>query len=202
MEPTREGNVAVSLQGGAYASNGTLPSGSAMVRYGAAEHVELQLSGTFAWVPGLDGRPLSPVVLGGRIGVKHAVLRWLAFRGGVSSGGGPWGAWIAPDLGFVFAYENPEIVPFLAADVQLSLPVLPLTEQLPDTSGPMPTTISITPAPTFWFTPSLGFRIPLYRGDPELRASLLIAGTWTWARSLDDHGWGALGGEVGVVIEP
>lgn len=140
-----------------------------------------------------------------RVGVKHRVVRWLAFRGGLAAGGGPWGAWTSGDVGFVFAYENPDIVPFLAADVQLSLPIDPLTEHATTTDGAGTVTdYYVTPAGDVWLTPSFGFRIPFCRGAGcrDTRVSLLIAGTYTVVLTFDDHGWGALGAEAGLVIEP
>jgi hypothetical protein len=200
---TRAGHVALSAQGGAYEPH-DLPTGTAALRVGATDDVEVQFSGLVAWLGLLSQRNVSPWVVGGRVGVRHRVERWLAFRGGLTAGGGPWGAFGVGDLGVVFAYENPDIVPFIAADVQLSVPLVP-TSETATIGGSMPTMIQISPAPTFWFQPSGGFRIPICRRDEQCdgtRVSLLVAASWTQGYSIDGHGWGAFGGEGGLLVEP
>jgi hypothetical protein len=205
VEPARPGHVALRAQGGPYVANGALATGTAAAHVGIVDDLEVQLSGTVAWIGALQTRGVVPVSGGGRLGVKHRVARWLAFRGGLGAGSGPWGAWGTGDLGFVFAYENPYFVPFIAADAQVSLPFDTRTEHIMSmTASGASITALLSPVPTFWFQPSAGFRVPLSRdeGSDRVRVSLLLAVSWTWAYSVDDHAWTAVGGEAGIVVEP
>lgn len=200
VETAREGHVAIRASGGAHTSVYTAGGG---IGIGVAQDVELQAEGTFADVEQLAGRSVSPFVGTGRIGIKHRLLDCLAVTGGVGAGVGPWGAYSGGDLGILLAYENPWVVPFFAARVQLSQPIDPHTEIASDgNSG----TLMLTPTTTFWLQPSTGVRIPFcHEGECDgTRVSLVLAFAWTEmyeVASPERFGTG-LGFEGGLVVEP
>jgi hypothetical protein len=206
VETVRLGHVAVRAGGGAHSwgSGSAVASGSGGVSVGVAPDVEVQADGMGAWLGGLETRAVTPVVGAGRIGVQHRVEDWLAFSGGAGAGAGPWGAFAGTDLGMILAYENPYLVPFFAARMQLSVPIDPRPETVTNTNGSMTTTMMIAPGATMWFQPSTGVRIPFCRdaGCDGVRVSRILAGAWTTGFGLDSgNAWGSLGGEGALVLE-
>jgi hypothetical protein len=204
----REGHVV--MRGGAGYHGGwgaevTTASGGAGI--GVAQDVELQVEGNFAYDDTIahGTRSLSPFVGAGRIGIKHRLLDCLAVTGGVGAGSGPWGAFGGGDLGVILAYENPYVIPFFAARMQLSLPINAQTETFVDTNGSGTTTTFLTPNATFWFQPSTGVRVPLCWNDgcDGTRVSLVLAVAWTQIAQVNaPHDGGAFGVEGGILIEP
>jgi hypothetical protein len=209
VETTRPDHVQLRGSGGAHGWQGgdaPVADGSAGISVGIAENAEVQFDGTAAFIGGLGQRTVNPIAGMGRVGVMHRVERWLALEGGIGGGAGPWGGFVAGDLGMIFAYENPDFVPFFAARMQLSGPVLGQTEVATTTgSSGMTTTTLVSPSPTMWFQPSAGFRIPFCHGcgESDARVSLVAAIVWTEALTLDaqGRGLGFLGGEGGLLLE-
>jgi hypothetical protein len=206
-QTVRAEHVAVRASGGGHDQifGPDVATGSGGISVGLAERAELQLDGAFGYVDGLDhSRALSPWAAAGRIGIKHQPVDWLALTGGMGAGSGPWGAFMGGDLGIIFAYENPYIVPFFAARMQLSMPVNGQTELLVTQSGDgTSTTTLLSPTTTFWFQPSTGVRIPICTDTAcdGVRISLTAAFAWTVAVVVDQHNGEALGGEAGLQIE-
>lgn len=206
---TREGHVAV--HGGAgYHADGwgqEVTTASGGIGVGLAEDVELQAEGSFAYDSAIDHstRSLSPFAAAGRIGIKHRVADSVAFTGGLGTGSGPWGAFAGGDLGLVLAYENPYVIPFFAARMQLSVPIDPQTETLLDHNGSGTTTTFLSPNATFWFQPSTGIRVPLCWEDgcDGTRVSLVVAVAWTEILQVNaPHDGGSIGFQGGIVVEP
>lgn len=201
---TRPGHVGMRLGGGIHSDGWGQEVGVAQggVGIGLVDDVELQLDGTFADSDGLSQRTVSPFFGAGHLGLKHRVLPWLAFTGGTGAGSGPWGAFAGGDLGVILAYENPYVVPFFAARVQLSMPIDAQTERFVDSNH---MTTLLTPGATFWFQPSTGVRIPLCSDTScdGTRVSLTVAIAWTQITQIDaPHDGGAIGIEGGLTIEP
>lgn len=200
----RAEHAAVAVAGGAHGGWGEMGTASGRVRYGLVDDVELQVEGAWAYSPDLErDRPISGHIGVGRIGLKHAPLEWLAFTAGFGTGAGPWGAYGGGDLGAIFAYENPEIVPFLALRMQLTGAFDPQAEPYTTSNGSGGTmTTFLTPATMLWFQPSTGFRIPICGDCDGVRGSFTGAFAWTMTYALEENrSNGALGGEIGFEIE-
>ncbi len=203
-ETVREGHVGIRAGGGVHSDDwgGEVGVASGGVGVGVAEDVELQASGSFAYADALSGRTPSPFFLAGHLGLKHRVLESLAFTGGVGFGAGPWGSFFAGDLGAIVAYENPYVVPFFAARLQISTPMSASTETFTDENG---TATLLTPHTTLWLQPSTGVRIPICYQDEcsGTRVSLTLAVAWTAAVQVDAiHDGQGFGAEGGLQIEP
>jgi hypothetical protein len=206
-QTVRAEHVAVRASGGGHHTGWEpVATGSGGVSVGLVDHVELQLDGAFAYLGGLCcSRDISRYAGAGRIGIKHQPLEWLAFTGGMGAGSGPWGAFLGADLGAIFAYENPYVVPFFAARMQLSQPIDGQTERIVTTSGDGTETVTLLDQTmTLWFQPSAGVRIPICTDATcdGVRISLTAAFAWTMIVAVDQaHNGGALGGEAGLQIE-
>lgn len=205
-ETVRRDHVAVRASGGAHHTTWQpLATAGGGVSVGVTDEVEVQVDGSFAWIGGLENRDLSPYAAAGRVGVKHQALDWLAFTIGVGGGAGPWGGLVGGDLGAIFAYENPYVVPFFAARMQLSLPVAGQTERIVQTNSDGTETVTmLSPTTTLWFQPSTGIRIPICTDETcsGVRVSLTAAFAWTMIVAVDQaHNGGSLGGEGGLQLE-
>jgi hypothetical protein len=204
VETARVGHVTLRGSGGGQDYGREIASGSGGVSVGVAPDVEVQVDGTGAFIGGMEGRAVTPVIGVARVGVQQRVEDWLAFSGGIGAGAGPWGAFTAGDLGVIFAYENPYFVPFFAARMQLSIPVNPAAETITQMSGGMTSMFQLAPSTTMWLQPSTGFRIPFCRdaGCDGVRVSLVVAASWTHALTIDTgFSWSAIGAEGGLVVE-
>jgi hypothetical protein len=206
---TRPGHVAVRTSGGGHFTGwdaaATANGGGS---YGLLDGLELQLDGAFGYAGDVDDerRSASPFVGVGHVGVKHAVLPWLAFTVGAGAGAGPWGAFFGTDLGAIVAYENAYAVPFFAARMQVTAPIAPVTETWIERNGETVTEHMLTPGTVMWFQPSIGVRFPIRLGDdPDgPRLSLTFAGAWTAIYAFDQPGretGHGFGGEGGLSLE-
>lgn len=207
-QTVRADHVAVRASGGGHDEvfGPRVATASGGLSVGVVDDVELQLDGSFAYVASLESRAtLSPYAAAGRIGVKHQPVEWLALTAGVGAGSGPWGAFMGGDLGVILAYENPYVVPFFAARMQLSQPIHGQTERLVTMQSDGTDMITLlSPTTTFWFQPSTGVRIPICTDSAcdGVRVSLTAAFAWTFAVVVDQpHNGDALGGEAGLQIE-
>jgi len=203
-ETVREGHVGVRAGGGIHTDGwgGELGTGTGGVGIGVARDVELQAEGSFAWSDAVSQRGRSPFFAAGHVGVKHRVLDVLAFTGGIGFGAGPWGSFFGGDLGAILAYENPYVIPFFAARLQISTPLDASTELVTDDNG---VTTMLTPHTTLWLQPSTGLRFPICWQDEcgGTRVSLTLAVAWTAAIQVDAiHDGQGFGAEGGLLIEP
>jgi hypothetical protein len=202
VAPIRPDNVALSVSGGVASSE--VYESAARVRVGLVEDLELQLEGSWAYAAPLErDRALSGHAGAGRVGVKHRVLEWLAFTGGLGSGSGPWGAFGGADVGAIFAYENPYVVPFFDARMQLTTPFGPETERLVTSNGDGTTMVRLlTPTTTMWLQASTGVRIPICGTCEGVRGSVIGGVSFTQLYALDqDRTSGGLGGTLGLELE-
>ncbi len=205
-QTVRPEHVAIRASGGGHDQvfGREVLTGSGGVSVGVVDRVELQADVGFAYSVDLEERLLSPYAAAGRIGVKHQPLDWLALTIGLGAGSGPWGGFMGGDLGTIFAYENPYVVPFFAARVQLSTPIYAQPETLVSQDGDGMTTMRLLdPTTTFWFQPSTGIRVPICadRACDGVQVSLTAAFAWTVIVALDQHNGDAWGGEAGLQIE-
>lgn len=206
-ETVRPEHAALAVSGGAHGGEiftGDVVSATGRARYGLIRDVELQLEGSWAYSPDLEeDRSVSGHVGAGRLGVKHRVLDWLAFTGGLGVGAGPWGTYGGGDLGVIFAYENPYVVPFYAIRMQLTAPFDARTETHRSTNGSgMPVVTLLTPTASLWFQNSTGVRVPICGDCEGARGSFTAAFAWSQLYALEqDRTLGALGGEIGFEIE-
>lgn len=202
VAPVRPDHVAFSVSGGVHSPE--VYESAARVRVGLVQDVELQLEGSWAYAAPLErDRALSGHAGAGRIGVKHRVLEWLAFTGGLGSGSGPWGAFGGADVGAIFAYENPYVVPFVDARMQLTTPFAPETERHLTANGDGTTMVRLlTPTTTLWLQTSTGVRIPICGECDGMRGSVIGGVSWTHLYALDqDRHSGGLGGTLGLELE-
>jgi len=202
----REGHVAIRAGGGIHGGWDveTTPTAGG-IGIGVARDVEVQVDGSFAYDQDLDhsGRHVSPFFGAGRIGVKHRLADYVALTGGVGAGSGPWGAFTGSDLGIILAYENPYLIPFFAARMQLSVPLNAQTETIVDSSNM--SSALLTPNTTLWLQPSTGVRIPLCWNDgcDGTRVSITLAVAWTSiVQAGAPHDGSVVGFEGGLTIEP
>ncbi|AKF09818.1 hypothetical protein [Sandaracinus amylolyticus] len=134
-------------------------SGSVRGRVGVASQIELQAEGTIAHLDYGDER--SPLLGAGRMGVKFAPIESVGLVAGVGAGGHSYGPFVAPDIGVIFAYENPYVVPWGAARAFVSLPVDPSTVRVTQPDGDTVETFDLTPPSTAGWQLSTGIRIPV-----------------------------------------
>lgn len=196
VAPVGEDHASIGASGGGH-WNGVEHAG-ARARIGVARDVDL--GGEGSWVSfGVD--PTRGDEYGiGHVDVRHRVHESIAFSGGVGLGGGAYGLYGGPDVGVIFAYENPEIVPLLALRIGLSVPLLPTPHFRTSTTSTGTTTTQIDPALTLYMQPTLGFRVPIVL-DRSGRRLDVLAGVCFTAVAFLDHGGGmggAFGGEVGL----
>lgn len=204
-QTVRRDHVAIRAGGGAHTDWVVAATGQGGVSVGLDDELELQLDGSFAWVQSLESRAVSPFAAAGRVGIKHQPVDWLALTVGVGAGAGPWGGFVGGDLGIIFAYENPYVVPFFALRMQIGLPVNGQTERIVEMqSGGSETVRLLDPTTSLWFQPSTGIRIPICTDDAceGVRVSLTAAFAWSALVAIDqEHNAQVLGGEAGLQIE-
>ncbi|UJR86735.1 hypothetical protein [Sandaracinus amylolyticus] len=196
---------------GSYFSSSDVEGGSASLRgrVGVASQLELQGEGTVAHIDYEDER--SPLYGTGRIGLKFAPVEWVGLVAGVGAGGHSYGPFVAPDIGVIFAYENPYVVPWGAARGFVSVPVDPSTVRVTRPNGEEIEVFDLTPPNTAGWQLSTGIRIP-FVVDPDplrprrgTRVDFHIGGAYTRLHGLDgENELGLLQVEAGVeiVIDP
>jgi hypothetical protein len=126
---------------------------SARVRNGIGGGVEVQSELGYRY-GGSWSDQVAPHWATTRFGVKHAVIPEIAFVGGLGGGVGPFGGFVTPDLGVIFAGENPYFVPWVALRTNVSVPIAPRTIEI--VWDEMDQELSV--GTTLGFSISLGFR--------------------------------------------
>jgi hypothetical protein len=181
----------------------TLMGGAVRARHGL-EEVELSAEASTLLVQpgessaaGTDKR-----IFTGRLGAKIGGGNF-AGDGGLGGGTSAGGPFVAPDVGFIAAYENCYFVPFGSARVTASLPVAARDVDV-STSDDAPNTVIHRPTTTGILTLGAGFKIPL-SGEgacrrPALPPLSLLAGVQVSylvdAEKSDGYGGGGLGVEA------
>ena len=122
----RPGETVAGVKGGMYAAvfDPGVAVGSAGVRHGVEDNVELNVEGTWARVV-YDGYPeIDCNIYAGRVGFKSSNARGsAAVLGGVGGGFAPAaGSFVAADFGGVLSRPSCLAVPFIGASVFASLP--------------------------------------------------------------------------------
>ncbi len=193
-ETVLSGRVGVGVSGGAHAAS--IGHASGRVHVGVAPGLDLSAEGS--WV----GTARESMFGIGHAGIRHRIDTHVALTGGVGLGGGIWGLYGGPDLGVIVAYENPEIVPFLAARMTLSVPLLQTPTTTRTVSG-MTTTTEVFPSTTLYLQPSGGLRIPVVLDRRAgTRLDLTVAVAWTHLVIFADPqtGGGTWGAELGLEL--
>lgn len=149
-----------SVQGEA-SSNGALfgpdvAVGTARVRHGVAEDVDVTGEATVMHVSGSGGEGVStnPNIYSARVGVKHRLSSWFAVGAGLGGGGSAGGGFLSPDLTVMAGWENRYVIPFLALRGFTSHPIGASTVYLGDS-------VYDRPRLTLGFAWALGLRVPL-----------------------------------------
>jgi len=195
---TPEGRVGVSAEVGGgpstFSANAIAASGRVRTRLAERLDGSAELSFAHFWRSGWSNEGTHPNLYVGRVGLKLLITDWLAVGGGVGGGWSAGGGLFSPDLGPIFAYENPVLVPFLGLRGFISLPIDP--QWVSYNSGD--DLMVDRPKTTYGWTLTPGLRLPLGpRAEP--RASLLIGAQVTEVADEDSHEFfytGTLGSEV------
>lgn len=131
-------------------------------------------------------------------GAKYAPIKHFAVVGGFGAGYSAAGAFVSPSLGFILAYENPYVVPFLSSTVFISAPMGTRSVRVPVSRGDDPDLpkvlgdtaggedwVALKPARTYGWQSSVGARVWLNSDQrAQVQSSLLLAAGWT---TLVDH---------------
>lgn len=200
-----EGAFSVGVGGGVHeALRHTSGWGSVDLAYAPAEGLELSLEGTYAFVDYRDER--SGHLGTGRVGLKYAPVPHVAIVGGVGAGAGAHGALVSPDIGLIFAYENPYLVPWGAARGLASLPVGPSTVTVTQTDGNgMLESFDLVPPDTLGWQFSTGLRLPLDLDDRsrlDLLAGVGLTGLYGLGEEGQNHVFMMGGVTARVVVGP
>lgn len=169
-----EGRVAV--QAGAGGSPfSSVVTGALRARIAWTDVLEVQAEGSYAHVRYDD--PRSPHIGMGRLGVKLAPVPHLAFVAGMGAGGHAHGAYLAPDVGVIAAYENRVLVPWFSARLSYSAPINPTTITVVTTTfGGMPERHALVPDPTLCWQLTTGLRVPIRIESGALERVDVLAG--------------------------
>lgn len=202
----REGDVAVQASGGFHDALGS-GGGSASVRgrVGLAPQLEAQAEASYAYVEYGDER--SPHLGAGRAGLKLALVPHVALVAGLGAGSHSHGAFLAPDVGLIVAWENDDVVPWLAVRGWVSVPVdaqsVTVTRENGDGSREM---FSLVPPNTAGWQLSTGVRIPISIDEERgTRMNVLAGGGYARLHGLDgqaEHGFWQLEGGLEIVVDP
>jgi hypothetical protein len=173
-----EEEVAVALSGGLHGRvfGPAIGAVDGRLRLGLREGFELSLNaGAYIVVQQAEGEESGEHrgLYTGRAGLKIELHRNIALVAGLGGGLSPAaGFFVGGDLGFVFAYENPYCIPFVALRGFYSVPIRP---SLVDT-GVEDAADFARPADTGGGTLELGLRVPVGR---ERRFNLMLSGMVT-----------------------
>lgn len=131
----------------------------------------------------------------GRAGLKYRLHQHVAMIAGLGGGLSPAaGVFVGTDFGFVFAYENPYCIPFVALRGFYSIPISPGYVDVGIEGTDEPGDILVRPADTLGGTLELGIRAPVGRED---RFNLLLSGMFT---ALYDGRGGVIEDENALVL--
>jgi hypothetical protein len=160
------GETVVGVHGAGYASvfDPGVGVGSAGVRRGVAEQVEVDADASWGHLS-YDGYPdIDRNIFAGRIGAKASNRRgWAAIVGGVGGGYAPAaGGFTAADVGGVVSLPNCAVVPFASAMGFASLPVGAKEVDFRNADGTLSASDKATP--TLGFGLGAGVEIPLDHG--------------------------------------
>lgn len=201
-----EGDVAVQAGGGYHDSLGT-EGGAASVRarVGVVPMLEAQIEATYAYVAYDDER--SPHLGAGRLGLKVAPIEHLAFVAGLGTGAHANGAFAAPDVGVIVAYENAQLVPWIALRGWVSLPIDPQSITVTRTAdNGDPETFVLVPPNTAGWQLSTGVRIPIsIDADRGLGLNVLVGGGYAQLHGLDgqhQHNLWHVESGIEIVVDP
>jgi hypothetical protein len=157
-------------------------AGSAGVRRGTANNVELVGDLSYAKVNEASAADSNRSIAMGRIGgkVHPTESRNLAITAGIGGGYAPAaGMYASADLGVVVGYENRYVIPFASAGAYTSVPIDPKevnTTQPGDSEQRLD-----TPEKTLGLTIGAGLKIPLDS------SALLLGMTWVQVHDNDSH---------------
>lgn len=174
-----EGDVAIQAAGGVHSDEAAGGAAALRGRFGLTPYLEAQAEATYIEVSyphSYDTR--SPHLGAGRVGLKLAPVEHFAFVAGFGMGGHTHGAFAAPDIGLIAAYENRYFVPWFALRGWLSAPINPRTRTVTNEDGE---TFVLRPSDTFGWSLSTGFRIPLtLDAEDNVRLNLLAGLSIGW----------------------
>lgn len=198
------GETALQLEGGVSSAvfGPGVAHGTARVRHGVAEEIEVVVEGNAVVVLHDDEGPSSDAhrgIYGARVGAKLGFSPHFAFTFGAGAGGSAAGGFVSPDLGIIGSYDNPYVVPFLSLRGFISQPFAVRGVEINHSDR----TERFTPDLTWGFAWSTGLRIPVGAYDEELlrRRAALVVGVGS--TSLFDRTPGSellFGGSVGFEL--
>jgi hypothetical protein len=194
----REGRVA--LQAAAGSTFDDTETAAVRARAGLTPDIEVQLEGSYLHHEYGDER--GPDLGAGRVGVKLAPTPHVAFALGLGAGSHTHGAFVAPDVGLLAGYENPDVVLWGAARFALSVPAYPRTVVVTHEVSDRVERVSLTPYETLVTQLSTGVRIPVPIAAPPVESVSLLGGVaWTHLHgiAIDRDIW-FLHGEIGLEI--
>lgn len=163
---------------------------TARARYGLSDYFEVGADASFQRYANMPSAPsrTNPTLWSARLAAKWApedFNDYAAVIGGVGGGTYAGGEFISPDLGLVFALENPYVVPFLTLSAHLSVPLNP---QAVDIGVSEMSDYFSTPTTTFGFTATTGLRVPIKVGTWTVAPTVGVTLTKLSDESRDDSG--------------
>ncbi len=175
-------------------------TGAVRVRHGFTDRVEASAEASVLHVGHQSAAGTNPNAFTLRIGTKYRLAPWLSLAGGLGGGGSAAGAFVAPDVAAIVAWENPYLVPFFSLRSGLSLPIG--AKQVDVTQVGDTITHVGTPELTWLVGATAGLRVPLGSRDPhpgDVHGNILLGlGMTVLKDGHDDQG--AVQGGLGVEV--
>jgi hypothetical protein len=185
VAPLPAGDTALTLEGGPHGAvfGPELLSGALRARHGLGHEVDGIVEASVLHVQGRkpDVRT-HPNAYAVYTGAKWAFWRHLALEGGLAGGGSQAGGFLSPNLGWIAAYENPYLVPFLQHRIFVSQPLarraVDIGDRDVDDEGPGQPILH-SPLRTVGTAAVLGLRFPMGPMDAEIGSLLVgLGGTY------------------------
>lgn len=129
-------------------------------RHGLTDTLDLSAEANFLIVTNGDPETGAEVphrgIYSARLGLKYAVSPNFALTFGAGGGASAAGGFLSPDVGVIFGFENPHVVPFVSLRGFLSQPIAARDVTIPDSDGDL----TLRPDLTLGFGFTTGIRIP------------------------------------------
>ena len=169
----KEGEQAAAVGGG---GSGALFGFSATAlaatyKKGVSDQFEVGVDGTFVAVDDSHAvANLDPYIWGGRVKAKWAPQKTKGFAAITAGIGGGYsiegGGYVSPDLGFIAAFENPYLVPFVGVSGFISQPIASKTVDISHDDEDLGTRLE-RPQFTWGGYLNAGFKIPFAIGEGQ-----------------------------------
>jgi hypothetical protein len=182
----------------------------ATYRYGLDDKLELSAAPSAVWIMGAGRRDSHAGIYGLRAALKYAPIRHVSGSVGLGAGASAAGGFLSPDFGLTVGWENRYLIPFAAARMFLSAPIVPRYVHF-TTSDDADDGVNDPDADrdyhrrrphfSYGFQLSTGLRAPLYwSAEPRYKPSLICALGVIFLLDTTRQREGFLGGTCGFEI--